>query len=323
MSGGFLTRMHLAKNFLPSSLVSRAQYKRIENAASQLPDIGKGMLEFRVEPHHQQVDFGIVLENEQAFAGFANMDIPTSWTPDLQKKWEKIKRLCTRKAKGEGFLRDALYSISIAYDLGDHQEAVPWLYYGISPSISIPSIQGILIKQLLQDEEKLTLNNKQYRLLDKVLHTFPMSVKIVHVAYLGFRQQDCIRIVGAPFHEMEVLWQFLEMLDWNPHEKLDKEILEACFLLSEFCQVSLDICEELLPKIGLEFWFPEDQDIIEIGLRLSKFPGFPKSPELLRQFTQWPKSNPNRGELRRWINHIKLSIAAKGDQSLKCYFSFK
>jgi hypothetical protein len=303
---------------LAEPLFASAIVRHLRGLAEVLPGECQGILEVRLAPEAAQVDLSLRVLAAQAAALAARF--PDSPTGRFLSSW----------SEPQGPLAP-VRSVWLEFDLDREELADPVVCAKLPAGID----PGWLLDTLLPALQGDPLSRSQRDLIATCLDILPGSAHLLYVFSLRTRGSDAVRLEVFGMEPSQIL-EYLRRV--APRTVPEVREITPCFEGVERLHLSLDVGEEIRPRIGIEGSFPRQprreprwQELLgrlasrglcaaEKRTAVLTWPGY---DSFWTAPAAWPIAQRGaRGYCVRHLSHLKVACDPGGLTEAKAYLAF-
>lgn len=291
---------------------------RLRRLAAALPGECQGTLEVRLAPGAAQVDLSLRLLSAAQACGVA------ARFPSV------VGRFLTLWSAPEGPLA-SVRSVWLEFDLDEDERPDPIVCAKLPAGID----SGWLLRTLLPALQGGPLPGDQRDLILACLDALPDSAHLLYVFSLRARGSDAVRLEIFGMESRQIL-DYLRRV--APRTVRAAQEITPCFEGVERLHLSLDVGEEIRPRIGIEGSFPrqpcresrweelfhrlESRGLCSAGKRDAAL-AWPGYDSFWTAPAPWPvAAMGSRGFCVRGLSHLKAVCRQDREPEAKAYFVF-
>lgn len=329
--------LHLFAPHLAHMSPSFAEGDALLTVAHSLPPMSGAGMECHLDQTTPQTDFLIRVSNfdggREALAGYhpwfafdRSLSTHTGWQPilDFGLDW----------ADPSLPLFTQIENVWLEFDLppGIRPPLHPSLFFDIDRAGRLNLPETMHIMQLALASLAPQLSTMSLDRIRDCLNCAPVSARLAYIGVMLSRATDAVRVCLSGF-DLHEIYSYLQTVGWLGDFTTVAKMLDTYTPNTSKFLLDLDVGRSLEPTVGLEIFFHQTADWAEALTRLSTT-GL-CTPQTVDRLLAWPGTTPlPTGKLRQFLstamrqdvrylirrlNHLKLSLDAKGKLTAKAY----
>ncbi|NEP48705.1 MAG: hypothetical protein F6K65_07655 [Moorea sp. SIO3C2] len=332
---------------IPSALIGSSDWNNIYQTVQSLPSqltITKGFgFECPLQSSLPQADILLCIgeEGRGILAENNNINLLPE-TFQVHPIWQRVCKFCTQWADPSSPLFDKIDHIWLEFDVNPEPAPIPlpsvffdFFEYSILPGGGYQWVSHTALKLLLGR----ALSPEVDQCLFNCFESLPSGADVFTIGAMLARDSDVVRICMG-LAPAEII-PYLNRIGWQGDtDELEALVCELAKVASSLV-IDLDVCQRVLPKVGLECYvrtkteteqlldylvkkglcFPEKRD------RILAYPGYihqKQNPQQWPSYLKWQGSFLKRGYLSTFakrLNHIKVVYQPYQDLIAKAYLA--
>ena len=334
---------------LSPELIAPDVLQTLRRNASLLPPIYHGGLECRLGQNAAQVDLFQCIYSEQNEPEILKNHIFSSRSLK-DPAWMRVGEFCDQWSRRSSPLNTCISNIWLEFDLCDpsNQTLIPSIFFPFKRKDSQGHSRKIM-EEAAETVLDIFMNGKMSDLLRDNLYKCsdfcPDGARITNIGIMLARDLNMVRIIIQGIDCAE-LTNYLLQIKWQGSFSELEKIISQLYYLVDYIVLSLDVGEEVYPKIGLECYIDRKRNynsrwkkfldyLVEDGLcstakrtALLAWPGYTE-PVISSDY--WPDDLIIESLLRsskqftlfvRHLNHIKIVCEPQRPKEAKVYLWF-
>ncbi|MEL6668855.1 MAG: hypothetical protein AAFP08_07780 [Bacteroidota bacterium] len=304
----------------------------------RLPPLSGGGLECHLNPRTQRTDLMLRLTRDDGgLQCLVDSHAYFSFTDGLLTQWPSISKFGQNWLSTNNILNETVENLWLEFDINETQPDMtkpPSVFFEVNRHKQLT-----LVRQLAVIEAALNcLSPKSIQFLSKVhilLSKLSENTGLDYVGSMLMRDMHGIRLCMLGFEIGQVL-PFLERIEWPGNLHNVKRLLARYAVNADCLVLDLDVTESINSGIGLEVFFQHSQSWQSLLQQLSSEQRVDR--RAAEAISHWPGVTKLNREPFRWalqqaqgtaidylirrFNHLKFSLDAEDQMSIKAYLYF-
>lgn len=310
-------------------LIKPSYLHKINTLLEDIPRVGLGCLECRLEDENDRVDFQVCpFIAKKEFIDIQDFMLHrTMLQHENTEIWNAYHDFAQILADKKSFANAAIPNIWLVYDILDleeHHKMIPWLYCGLLDHPFNNEINFTVALQVLKNYN--LVDHKKFENSIRHFHSLlPRNAYLCAIGLMHARKSRFIRL-AFKFPNHEKLLAFLNDICWEGDIERVFKPYEFLFKSDQFISLAFDLGETMQIKVGIERAFGESgainkinhfaNQLVELNICTSA------KKEAMLKWHQ-AQSMEDSTKIKTWINHFKFVFEEVGLVQTKAYLFYQ